>query len=196
MYAEPGPIKPLALPGQYVLLVVNAKYHLYRVAFYEPLIPSHVLVANVGALAAGVVSPPFNTNALLDMQEGTLANYRARVLDDIHVQIFEPQGLGRFQNLNVVTRLNLFNAMEDPCSHLSETAIMAQDRIFLVATNPTQYAITQARVEFWGFKHVLSGKDGVLGARRLDPIEIFDDIDAAYAKGIPFTVVPIGGWNR
>lgn len=193
---KPGPIEPIVDPGQQVLLAWNGGYNLYLVSFIEQLPRSHTLVANLGAPAAGANLAQFNTNNILDMDYGTFGQFRCQVLDDIHAILSQPAATNRWADRNIVARLNAYQALEDPCGHTSEFYIFEDQRIFLTGTNPTGYALVQARVAFWGFKYVLEGADGrVANGGHLPPLrKPFTSIAEATASGEKFKVVPVGGW--
>lgn len=193
---KPGPIEPVVEVGENVLTVDRVGYDLYRVAYIEEIPLSFPLVANIGAIAAGATAAIFNPTALLDMQEGQVGQYRAQVVDDIHVVINQPQAVARFSNRNQTARLNAFLRLLDPCDHLSEFYIMGQDRIFLTVTNPTQYALVQARVSFYGFKYVLEGQGPAKTGEKLVPLAAYQSIGDARHGGQRFTVIPLGGWAR
>ena len=199
---KPGPIEPVAQVGQNLLVIQTTKYRLYQVAYTEQVYLSHPLVVNLGAPAAGVVLADFNTNTVLDMQDGELIQLRAFVLDDIHVVMLQPLAVTRGITQNVQARLNAFLAQKDPCHHTTEIFIFGDQRIFLRGQNPTLYALAQARVAFYGIRYVLAGSSGpATKGGRLPAIKTFPDIQAAIEwsrapEGEKFTIVPIGGWGR
>ena len=192
---KPGLIEPVVEVGQRVLLADGLKYRLYDVANIEPLLPSHPLIFNGGALAAAGVTAALSTTAVLDMEDSTFGQYRVMVLDDIHIQMRQPQAVTRWTNLNINATINLFTPLYDPCGHQTEFFLYRQERPFLVITNPTGYNLAQTRVAFWGYKYIIGGKHGVVHAADLEPIQMFDSIEQAMASGQKFTVVPTGGWR-
>lgn len=193
---KPGPIEPVVDPGQQVLLAFQGAYHLYVVAFIEQMPTSHTMVANLGAPAAGAALAQFNTQNILDMNYGEVGQFRCAVLDDIHAILSQPAATNRWANRNIVARLNAYQALEDPCGHTSEFYIFEDQRIFITATNPTGYALAQARVRFWGIKYVLEGAQGrQANGGHLPPIRpAFGSIGEALASGEKFKVLPTGGW--
>ncbi len=199
-----GPMEPIAEVGENILVVDRESYRLYTVAFLEPISASHPFVANAVVapaviLAAGAVAPVLSTTNILDMQNGQLGQFRMYVLDDIGVEFLQPQSLTRFGTLNQQARVNAFNRLKDPCDHLTEFFVFEQDRPFLRVTNPTQYALNQARVAFYGYKYVLSGADSadaVAPGGHVTPIATYPNIAAAKKANYKFTVAPVGGWGR
>lgn len=197
------PIEPVALPGQHVLLINSQRFELYQVAYVEPIPASHPFVANFGAIGAGLQAPIFNTTNILDMQRNHLGRFRAYVLDDIHAVVSQPQQLSRWGTLNQNARLNAYARLQDPCDHLTQFHVFGQDRIFVLATNPTGVALVQARVAFYGYRHVLEGTAfaGPPESAMPVPIRTFGSIQEAVAwsqspGGVKFTAVDMGGWSR
>ncbi len=198
MYGKVGPIEHVAEVGENVLLVEHGVYRLYQVAYIEPIPPSHPLVAEVTAgagLAAGGNIPAFNTTNLLDLNYGQLGQFRAHVLDDIHVTVLQAQSLARFALMNVSATINVFTRLEDEYDILTEFAIWEQRRVFLRVVNPTAYALAQARVAFYGYKYVLAGTQGTSGGQQIEPIGTYHSIKEAVDAGRKFSVVPVGGWE-
>jgi hypothetical protein len=195
MYGKVGPIEHIAEVGENVLLVQYGQYSLYQIAYIEPIPRSHPLVANVGAIAAGATVPVFNTTAILDMNYGQLGQFRAHVLDDIHVTVLQAQALARFALMNVSATINPFVHLEDPDDVLTEFAIWEQNRVFLTVVNPTGYPLAQARVAFYGYKYVLAGPEGPSGGQSLPPIAKYTSIKEAIDAGKKFAAVPVGGWQ-
>ena len=196
---QPGPIRPLVRAGHNVLLSsIQGGFQLYRVQRYEPLFHSHVLVVDINltagvpaALAAGTAGVPYDTTPLLRMTLGQLAQVRMRVLDDINVQIRE-QGIPTNQTQQVITQFNAFNALEDPCDHLSEKFIWEDYVLFLTPTNPTRYAAARTRVAFYGIRYVMEGSSTEQG--HLRPIATFPNLETAMDSKYKFMVLPIGGF--
>jgi len=195
MYGKIGPIEHIAEVGENVLLVEHSKYSLYQIAYIEPIPPSHPLVANAGAILAGGIVPNFNTTAILDLNYGQLGQFRAHVLDDIHVTVLQAQSLTRFSLMNVSATINAFTRLEDPYDILTELAIWEQRRVFLRVVNPTGYNLAQARMAFYGYKYALAGPEGTSGGQQINPFATYDSIKAAVESGKKFAVVPVGGWE-
>lgn len=196
MTYRPGPIAPIAQVGDNVLLSQRRTFEHYRIAFIESLPLSHALVVDAGAIAAGITANAVNPQLVLDLATGQLGHYRAHVLDDIHVQINQPAATARMSNRNVTARISAFTHLEDPYDAQAEFFILEDQRFFLLVTNPTGYALTQARVAFYGFRYVLEGRNGSASGKTIDPIQRYDSIEAAKQSGLKFAVVPVGGWDR
>ncbi len=191
-----GPIEPVVEVGQNLLLVDRENYHLYQVSYIEPLSRSAPLIFDAGALNAASVTTVQNTQTILDMQFGQLAQIRMRVIDDINVVVFQPQAIARQANKNQIANINAFSAIYDPWDSLSEHYIFEDQRIFLQITNPRRYNLAQTRISFYGFKYVLFGGAGASSGGHVLPKRSFGSIQEATDSGEKFTVIPIGGWGR
>ena len=208
MFGKPGPMEAVAEVGEKILLTTGRNYYLYYVAYRETIPVSHPLVIDLSAgigIAAGVTPPVVNTRAILDMADGQLGIFRSFVLDDIHVQVLQPQQTGRMGLFQVNATINAFSRLEDPDDHLTELAIFEDDRFFLQVTNPTRYAVVQARIAFYGHKYVLEGRGRVKGGvqeeggtvgSNLIPLNSFKSIEAVKKSGERYAAVPTGGWDR
>ncbi len=194
---KPGPIEPVCLAGENVLLAGRQGFTLYTVAYIEPLSRSAPLVQDLGSLAPGVPSALTSTENYLDAAYGQLQQIRVRVLDDINVTIYQPQAQARQANQNITALINAFGALYDPDDHMSEFFIFEDQRPYVQAVNPTQYTNTKSRLSYYGYKYVLSGAGGTLSSGgKIAPLASFTSIKDAVESNKRFTVVPIGGWGR
>ena len=200
----PGDIKPIVKVGQNILVIDRESYKLYKVGYIAPVPPAENFILDVvnilglANIGAGITSGAANTQNFLNMQDGQLGQFRFRVLDDIICEVLQPQSVARFNVQGLNTNLNSFQALRDPCDHLSEQFVLEQDVPFLRVTNPTGAAITRARVQAYGFQYVLEGFDGALAdaGRSITPIAHYASMSEAVRSGELFTVVPAGGWGR
>lgn len=195
---KPGPIEPIVEVGQHLLIVTQqGGYDLYMVAFIEGIPKSHPLVINLGAIAAAGVTAPITTQPLLDMQYGQVGQFRGRVLDDIWVDLLQPQGVARFPTMNVNANFNAFQALDRAADfNMTEFYVLEQRRPFLRGNNATPNALGQARVAFWGFRYVLAGPEGPSTTTgQLPPIQHYSSINEAMRGQYKFTVIPSAGWG-
>ena len=176
-FAHPGPITPVALMGQNVVIVHDGKYHLYRALLLEGITQSNPLVFDGGALAAAASANNQSLGPVIDMPMGNFFQFRFRVLDDIRVTLDQPQRLGTQVLSFQAAEVSAYTSLYDPCSHQTERAIYWDRRPFLNITNPTDYAIAQSRVLFWGFKFMV------------DLMRTFDDMEALLVSGEKFTAI-------
>lgn len=194
---RPGPIAPVAKPGENILVFSQKTYNLFKVAFVEPLPLSPALTIDNGQLPTGAQLNAIDTSSILDMSDGQLAQLRFKVLDDINVQLNQPSQLVRFTNKNKTATVDLFTHKAG-LDHLSEFFIFQTQRPYLYVSNPTGYTLAKTRVAFWGFKYVLSGADGVSDGQKINPIAKYGTIEAveqAAKAGTKFTFVPTTGYG-
>jgi hypothetical protein len=193
-------IKPIADVGENLLLIDNANYELYQVAYRNAIPQSHPFVVDASAglgLVAGGRIQAFNTNNILDLNEGQVAQFRAFVLDDVHVRINQPAATARQALGQLVATFNPFSKLYDPDDALTEFFSFEDVRPILDITNPSGYALVQVRVAFYGYRYILAGKEGTsaLGGR-ITPIDTFRTIKAARESSYKFAAVAIGGWPK
>lgn len=191
-------MEPIVDPGQQLLVVDREGYNLYRAAFIEPIGFSRALTTDLitGTVAAGAAGAQVSMATLLDMADNQVGQFRMKVLDDIDVLVSQPASVLRFGTKGVNATISLFSKLDDPCGHMTETYILAQDHTFLTPTNNGGRSITLGRVAFKGFKYVLVGRSGKPTSGALDPIKTFATIDEAIRSGEKFTVLPAGGWGK
>ncbi|MFY9259575.1 MAG: hypothetical protein WAO71_03600 [Gallionella sp.] len=149
-----GPIEQIVMPGENVGIWVNKVYEFYKVDYVEPITYSDPVTINLGALAAGAQSNVTQLTAL-QMPDSEFAQLRMRVLDDVNLIVYQGRADQRHKLQNVVSTVNRFTHLNDPCGHQTECFEFEDNYIFLQADNQTGYALTQARVVFWGFRYVL-----------------------------------------
>jgi len=149
-----GPIEQVNMPGETVGLWINKVYEFYKVLFIEGIMRSDPVTLDLGALAAAAISAVTQAT-LLQMPDLEFVQLRLEVLDDIEVIIYQGRADQRHKLQNVVATLSRFNREFDPCAHQTEMFEFEDNFIFLQATNQTGYALTQARVVFWGYRYVL-----------------------------------------
>lgn len=179
---KPGPIEPaIRKLGDNILVYHDFSYNLYRVRYAEGLPRGNTLVFNAGALAAGASALAQSLTAVLDMPEGEILHFRFQVLDDVRITLNQPLRTGVGTLANVVGNFTAFSALYDPCSHLTERGIYWDRRIYVDVVNPTDYAINQSRLAFWGYRY------------SVDFIEKHDSIEKVLTSGKPFNSLVASG---
>ena len=155
-YAKPGPMTPIALVGHKVAIWAPPNWTTYRVLFREPLPRSAALLFDVGAVAAGVASAA-TALANLEMSGNPpeMAQLRWYPLDDIRVRLSRGQADIRFKTQNIIAEADLFTEQVDRCLHSTEFVILGEDEPTLTVTNPSDYALAQTRVAFFGYRYIL-----------------------------------------
>lgn len=149
-----GPIEPVVLPDQIVGIWIHKIYRFYKVVYYEGVPYSDPIVIDVGALAAQATSG-ITQLALLEMPDDELGQFRSYVVDDIAASLWQGRSDGRYKLDIRNGRVTRWTNMKDPCGHTTEFYVHEDDWAFMDVLNPTDYANTQSRVGFYGFRYVL-----------------------------------------
>lgn len=203
---RPGPIEPVVLPGENLLLQSQNRLELYTADYIEPLPLSEQLsldllqAQGVGPLAPGATTPRISSQAQLDMNVGELGQFRFFVADDAQVTLYQPQASGRNLTRNQQVAFSPYTHLYDPDDALSEFYILEQGRVFFSATNPGTVTLQRIRIFPYGFRIVLAGKRGTASgsSQSLSPIQQFSTLQDAMDWGkknqTKFTVVPVAAW--
>ena len=155
-----GPIEPICMPGENVGIWVNKVYEFYRVLFIEGLMRSNPITIDLGALAAGAATAVIEL-LLLEMPRQEFAQFRCEVLDDVEVILYQGRADQRHKLFSRVATYSRFLRQLDPDGHTGEFYGFEDNNAFMQATNNTDYALTQARVTFWGFRYVVEPLPGL-----------------------------------
>lgn len=150
-----GPIEPIVLPGEIVGIWVRKQYSFFEIDYIEGILRSDPLEFDFGAIAAG--APTAVTQfALLEMPDNEFGQFRASVIDDISVVLYQGRADQRHKlNIRVATYTK-FTDLFDPDGHEGEFYVFHNNNAFGQATNQTDYAVVTARIAFWGFRYVLT----------------------------------------
>ena len=151
---KPGPIEYIAMPGETVGVWVNKVYEFFRILYIEGLPRSNPLLINLGAPGAGAQTAVTQLT-LLEMPDLEFGQFRAEVLDDVEVILYQGRADQRHKLHTRVATYSRFLRREDPDGHTGEFYVYEDNYAFMQATNNTDYALTQARVAFHGFRYVL-----------------------------------------
>lgn len=157
-----GAIEPVALPGEVIGVWVSKIYHFYNIVYIEPLPAADSLVLDLGALAAGVWSGVTQLT-LLEMPNKELGQFRAYVLDDFHSYLWQARSDGRYRTKNAQSNVSLYTQLNDPCGHTTEFFVHENNFAYVNGQNVTAYALTQARVGFFGLRYVLEDAVDAIG---------------------------------
>ncbi|RJQ43382.1 MAG: hypothetical protein C4534_08270 [Gaiellales bacterium] len=201
---RPGPIAPVAKPGENVLLVALNHYSLYEIAYIDTFPVSGQTIIDVGALAASFTPAGSNANSspTLDLGAGQLGQWRFQVLDDIVVSVAQPAAARHSLRL-APSNISAFTHLMHPDDEPTEMFTFEQQldtSIAFTVRNPRPVAIAQSRLMFYGLKYILigdlgNGKRGTASSGSLSPLAQFTSIDEAMRSNYKFVVVPIGGWG-
>lgn len=158
---KPGPIERIVMPGEYVGLWVSRNYLFYQVDYIETIPESDPIQIDLGAIAAAAAGVPGQTaitqQVQLEMPDKEFAQYRCRVIDDLEALLYQGRADQRHKLSNAVARMSRYTNMHDPCGHTTEFYVYEDNNdAWLQGFNPTDYALTISRVNFYGFRYVLS----------------------------------------
>lgn len=149
-----GPVEPIVLPDQTVGIWVNKVYKFFKVIYYESLPRSDPLTMDFGPLAAATPTAVTQLN-LLEMPDREFGQFRCYVIDDVAANLWQGRSDGRYKLKNRLARLTRWTELRDPDGHTTEFYVHENSFAFMQVLNPTDYAITQARVAFYGFRYIL-----------------------------------------
>lgn len=152
-WLEPGPMQPYAQIGQNLLIKVVQNYVLFRVNLIEQLPLSSPLVVNFGAIGANATLPGVSLQTPLQMDGFEIGQFRAIMLEDIDLQVYEPQNLPRFINSVGRYRWSRMAQSLDPSYSRTEIAVYQDQFPYVDVINPTNQALVAARIAFFGNRY-------------------------------------------
>ena len=183
-YANPGPIKPVGLPGHKLAIWVSPKWHCFKIAFLEPLPLSAPLVFDMGAIAARASSGDIALTSLkLTETPPEMLQIRCYALDDIEATVKRGAADVRFKTKAIIAKITRFTKQIDPCLHTTEIIVLKGDEPTINARNPTDYTLAQSRLAFHGFKFGLE-----------DLKQAFSTVDEVEKALAPVTFIAAGGY--
>lgn len=155
-----GAIEPIVLPGETVGIWVNKQFSFYEVDYIEGILRSDPMEYDFGAIAAGATTAVGQFlvagQDILAMPDNEFGQYRAAVIDDISVILYQGRADQRHKTRNRVATYTKFTDLFDPDGHTGEFYVFEQNWAFGQATNQTDYAVVTARIAFWGFRYVVT----------------------------------------
>ena len=162
-FLHPGPMCPWASIGENILVKRVQKYVAYQVVWQEQVPMSSPAVVDFGAIAANASIAAQSLQTPLEMDGFELGQWRGMILDDLSLQVYEPQNLPRFLAKNIRARVSARGQQLDPWCSQFELGVFQDEFPFVDVFNNRDYAITVARVAFFGFRHrvVRVRRDGV-----------------------------------
>jgi len=152
---KPGPIEYIVMPGETVGIWVNKVYEFFKVLYIEGLPRSRPITIDLGAALAAGAATAITQLTLLEMPDLEFGQFRAEVLDDAEVILYQGRADQRHKLHTTVATYNRFQRQEDPDGHMGEFYVYEDNYAFMQAINNTDYALLHARVIFWGFRYVL-----------------------------------------
>lgn len=165
-----GAIEPIVLPGETVGVWVNKQYTFYKVAYIEGITRSDPVEMDFGVLAAGATTA-ITVLVLLEMPASEFGQFRACVIDDISAILYQGRADQRHKLNRRVATYTRFTALFEPDGHTGEFYVHEDDWAFMQLSNFTDYALTQTRVQFWGYRYVLDLLDRYNWQKQILPPE-------------------------
>jgi len=155
-YGQPGPIKPVGLPGHNLAIWSAPKWSCFKIAYLEPLPQSAPLVFDMGAIVSGAISGDISLAALaLSETPPEMAQLRCYALDDIEATVKRGAADVRFKTRGIIATVTRFTRQIDPCGHTTEIIVLKTANPYISARNPTRYNLAQSRLAFYGFRFIL-----------------------------------------
>lgn len=185
-YSKPGPIAPMALPGQNVAIWSNPIWTAFRVIYHQGYPRSSPLVFDLGAIAASPAQSAVTQLANLELATDPPEAVQLRFypLDDIEVNMRRGQSDQMFKSQNIVARSSLQTPKLDPCLHTTEFVVLKDQEPWAQATNMDSLALVVSRIAFFGFRFLLEE----LGITAPTPTEMERKMG-----GRPITFIASGG---
>ncbi len=151
----------VAIGQQYSIVTAQGSEKFFDCVYVEGLPPSLDLIHDFGSLASGSTDSA-NKVTILEMEGSAktetdiseVFQLRMRVLDDIMVTVKLPAAQSKWKTRNDEIRMDFNTEIFDPTLATTETYIYEDDTIYIDVYNPTQYTLSQTRIQFWGWRIV------------------------------------------
>jgi hypothetical protein len=141
---------------QNLALWLRGGYKYFVVNFIEGIPEDQRTMQDLGAIAANGQTN-LTQITVANMNDNEIGEFRFRPLDDVALEAYLPNAQGRFVINAALSRVSLFTGVSDRDWAITTVVVYGNDRsLSLVAYNPTDYAIPKARVQFWGYRYILS----------------------------------------
>ncbi len=146
----------------YSVLTTSGNYRHFLCLYVEPLPASSVdLVEDFGAISADSVSRA-NAVSILEMEGNAknetdvseVAQLRFYPIDDIAIAVKQPAASGRFKTRSNEIRVDYKTMELDPTLKSTEIYVYEDDVPSIDVYNLTNYALTQSRIQFFGWRLV------------------------------------------
>lgn len=154
-------MEPIALLDDYVKIITYKQTIFRKVDFYEAIPPFQCIdfcaaapagpLAVAAALAAATTGPQsLVTN--LDLQDDEFGQWRWFPLDNAQIQLFLPNGVGKWQLKNLQVGLDKAIIYRDPLLISTEVNTWQDERPSMRPINFSGYALTAIRIISLGFR--------------------------------------------
>ena len=147
------------ITDNYAVLTTSGVWRYFNCLFVEPLPMSVDLVYDAGAIAADSVSRA-NAVTILEVEGSAktetdvseVAQIRFYPIDDIAIAVKQPAASGRFKTRSNEIRVDYKTIELDPTLKSTEVYIYEDDSLSIDVYNLTNYALTQSRIQFMGWR--------------------------------------------
>jgi len=151
----------VAINQQYSIITAQGTEKFFDCVYVEGLPPSLDLIEDFGSLTSGSTDSA-NKVTILEMEGSAktetdiseVFQLRMRPLDDIMATIKLPAAQSKWKTRNDEIRMDYNTEILDPTFATTETYIHEDDTIYVDVYNPTQYTLSQTRIQFWGWRIV------------------------------------------
>lgn len=150
------------ITDNYAVLTTSGTWRFFNCLYVEPLPASSAdLVYDAGAIAADSVSRA-NAVTILEVEGSAknetdvseVAQLRFYPIDDIAIAVKQPAASGRFKTRSNEIRVDYKTIELDPTLKSTEIYVYEDDTINVDVYNLTNYALTQSRIQFFGWRIV------------------------------------------
>lgn len=159
---DSGPIAPVAKFKENLSIWTGGRYEHYIIEFIEgiprstPTMVEMVTASGATTLAAGGTIAR-QVVAIIQLNRTEFLHLRFEPRDNVEALLWEQAGTARLNTRRIHARVDRDSRRFDP--HLSMTTffILGMDRdANIEVRNPMSYITPVARIDFWGFRYVLS----------------------------------------
>lgn len=191
----PGPIEPIVMVGENVGVWTQQTYLFFKVVHIEAIPASRQLIQDLGSVAdAGSIASTEITVARA--QDGNLLHVRVLPLDEAEITVFEQRATARNTVYSAQARLTYWNNLDPYLAQNTYFVLGKEKTIYMAANNVRGYALSQCRIQFTGYRYVLSPLPALHSSalrKTLQGIELEAEEGELIKRGLRATVVPAEG---
>lgn len=178
------------------VLITTGKWKYYKVDYIEALPPSPDLVVDIisesgeTTIAAGGQIKEQSVD-VLEVEEDEMAQVRFFPLDDVYITVNQPHAKKRHWVKNKTLRIDKLTRIYDPELKTTEIFSYEDDYPVFTVDNPGQYDIGKARIQFFGYKFIMTEMRDVVWDS--ENRKLYRKDDAEKRNPIPIAKVLAGG---
>jgi len=155
-------IQPVCLIKQNMSVWSSQQWNHFIVEYIEPLPPGGASIVDMVATAGATTLPALGTIQkrvvqILQLAESELLHVRMDVLDNVEAIVWEQSSQTKFTSKNLTARVDWQTRVRDPNLATTTFWVSTDKRdMNLEIRNPMAVALPQARVQFFGYRYILS----------------------------------------